>query len=130
MERLARECGGDLKGAAIHRGSRRCGDQSADVTGVASDLIEELGAFLGLGRLGQRRVARRRLRCPDETSKVVNIFKTVRPGLIVRLRDGIAERRDLGGKQFVGDPHLGRSQCRRSRAHQASELPQRSHVTM
>ncbi len=44
VERLVRERGGNLNSATINRGSRRCGDQSADVTSVASDRIEELGA--------------------------------------------------------------------------------------
>ena len=76
------------------------------MAGIAPDLVEKPRAFSGLGRLGERRVARRGLRCPDEPREAVNIFQAVRAGRVVGLGDRVAQQRDLVGKQLVGDAHF------------------------
>lgn len=72
----------------------------------AADFVEQGETLHGSVTAGERRIARGRLSGANEAGEVVDIGKAVRPRLVIRFGDGVAEFGYLVGLQAIGDAHF------------------------
>lgn len=92
--------------ATIDFGSGGSSGERFDVASRATDLVEKRQAFLCRCAAVELRVARGRFAGANEAREVIDIGKSIGPGRVVRLRDGVAEVGDLVRLQAIGDAHF------------------------
>src|SRR5690349_19172101 len=91
---------------SVDLGSGGSRGQGFHVASRATDLIEQAVAPLCLRAVRELRIARRSLGGPNETGEAIDVRQAVRPRLIIRLWNSVAQLRDLIGLQAVGDAYF------------------------
>ncbi len=106
MNDLVAECCGNHERATIEDSAGLRGHNRLDVTGVATELEEELLACDDAGARTQSGVARRDLRAANELGEVIDIGETESIGLVFGIGCHFAQGGCVGHAQTAGDTHF------------------------
>src|SRR5713101_6200128 len=106
MKLLSAEGGRNGERAAVEVCAGGSGRKRLNVAGIATHFVEYLRAQSSPGSLRSLGVARGSFRGTDEARKVIDIGETVGAGLVIRLRNRVAEVGDFVGLEAAGDAHF------------------------
>jgi len=94
------------KRSAIDNGSSGSGDDGADMTTGAANILEDSLSCLCRGRGSQKRIARRCLGAADELREVIDVRQTDIVWNVFRVGGDLANRGNVLGPQAVGYAHF------------------------